>query len=175
MSFFLALDVSDDVRARVAAMMEAEKRDAPARWLRPEKLHLTLVFLGNADPLSDASFVTRVDSVCRAQPPLSLGLAGAGQFATARAAEVLWLGVTGALESLSALHTSLLQAIQLPADRPYVPHVTLARAQTGGTFATALERLKAFTAGPWLSDHLVLYESAHDRYTPRHHWRLSPV
>lgn len=161
MSFFLAVDLDDTVRAEVVACIEAHRPSVIAKWLRADKLHLTLRFLGHPTPDS----LTALEPVARAitarTSPFTLRLRAAGFFVTARAPSVLWLGVDGDLAPLREL-----QAALTPADdtRPFVPHVTLARAQSPGALEALEPHLRDFTSSPFRIDHLTLYESTHDQY-----------
>ena len=47
MSFFLAVDLDEPVRAVVAACIERHRAEITAKWLRTDKLHVTLRFLGH--------------------------------------------------------------------------------------------------------------------------------
>ena len=47
---FIALDVNEEVRARVAEAVTREQATVDAKWSRPEGLHITLVFFGDQPP-----------------------------------------------------------------------------------------------------------------------------
>ncbi len=47
MSFFLAADLDEPVRAEVGARIDALRDRVNAKWLRFDKLHITLRFLGH--------------------------------------------------------------------------------------------------------------------------------
>src|ERR1039458_5222699 len=47
MRLFVALDLDDDIRSRIAGFLDGVRGFAPeARWARPESLHVTLKFIG---------------------------------------------------------------------------------------------------------------------------------
>lgn len=163
MSVFLAVDVDDAVRARVADAIAAISPRFPAKWLPPEKLHVTVLFLGEMRPAPEV-----VDAIAAAHAPFELELFGAGTFVTARAPSVLWLGVKGNLGALRTLHRGAVDAL-IPHDaKEYVPHLTLARAKLPGFLEPVREELSAFSAGPWRVTGLTLYESTHQRYHALH-------
>lgn len=168
MSVFLAVDLDDAVRARVASAIADVSPRFPAKWLPPEKLHVTVLFLGETRPAPEL-----VDALAAAHAPFDLELSGAGTFVTARAPSVLWLGVKGNLDALHALHRGAVERLTPHDAKEYVPHVTLARAKTGGFLEPVREELAAFTAGPWRVSGLTLYESTHQRYHALHHASLS--
>ena len=47
MRLFVALDIDDDIRNRIARFLDGVRGFAPdVRWARPESLHVTLKFIG---------------------------------------------------------------------------------------------------------------------------------
>lgn len=163
-SFFLAVDPSAAVRAQVAALIERERETHPAKWQRADKLHLTLVFLGQPRPEAVAALEPQVREVAAAHAPFDLRLQGAGTFVTARAPTVLWLGLGGALEALRTLQAALCAACPPAEARPYVPHLTLARAPRPGVLEPLAVRLGTFTTDPFRVEAVTLYESSHHEY-----------
>jgi 2'-5' RNA ligase len=166
MSFFVAVDPSDVVRAAVGDEIQRRSALTPATWLPPEKLHVTLLFLGDRRPPLGAALAT----IAAATSRFSLGLRGAGAFETARAPSVLWLGVGGQLDALASLRERLVEAFREVApptelQRPFVPHLTLARSKRPGHFDAILRELERFESPPFTVDCLTLYESSHGRFT----------
>jgi len=156
LSVFAAIDLDDAVRAQAAGAIDPR---IEAKWLPAAKLHLTVVFLGNAEP---QPIVAKLDALCAEQAPFSLELRGSGVFVTERAAAVLWLGVGGDLDALHALRR------RAGFSEPYAPHVTLGRAQVSGAFDEAARRLTAFASARFEVRHLTLYESAHGEFRALH-------
>lgn len=166
MSFFLAVDPDAAVRSAVAEVLARVSTAVPATWLPPEKLHVTVLFLGDHRPDDGAA----LRAIAGATAPFTLTLVGAGTFETARAPSVLWLGIGGALPALTALQARAVAQLGALAPepertRPYTPHLTLARGKRPGHFADLLPTLEAWRSEPFLVDHLTLYESAHGRFT----------
>lgn len=163
MSVFVAVDLDATVRAEVVALVEVQRRHLEAKWLRADKFHCTLVFLGH--PTADT--LTAMEPVLAAlgqrHRHFSLRLQGAGLFTTARAPSVLWLGVTGQIDALRSLQSDASQCLEVP-EREYVPHVTLARARGPDAFATTEKALAGFRSSDIQVSHLTLYESNSDVY-----------
>lgn len=162
MSVFLALDLDEPVRAEVTHLVETHRATVDASWLRADKHHLTLVFLGNPTADQVDGFAPRFEAVARAHRPFSLRLSGAGTFVTARAPAVLWLGVDGELAALRALQRDAAEGLGEP--REYVPHVTLGRAHTPGAFDALAHTLASFGTRTFDVTRLSLFESTHHQY-----------
>ena len=181
MSVFLAVDLDDPSRASAAAVIETHRANAPgAKWLRLDKLHCTVVFLGNPKPEQVASWLPLIDALAERHQTFSLRLQGAGTFVTARAPSVLWLGVQGELDKLAALHLDALETFDTPLsptlsplrrerEQGFVPHVTLARSQTDGHFEELARELRTFSTPDFEVRVLSLYESSNHVYRVVHH------
>ncbi|KAA9157598.1 RNA 2',3'-cyclic phosphodiesterase [Amycolatopsis acidicola] len=116
-----------------------------ARWTPPDRWHITLGFYGEAEETE-----TRVDWLRKAlagQPAPVLRLEGAGTFS-----RVLYLGVYS--ESLIALAT----AAGAGAERPYLPHLAVART-TGDVPAELAQGLSRYVSEPWTAIEVVLMRS----------------
>jgi 2'-5' RNA ligase len=135
MRIFAAIDLSDDARATIAAEQAAivSSLGEGARGLkvvRPEHMHLTLVFAGDATDAVGAAIVEsmRLDI---AQAPFELTLGGVGTFPPRGAPRILWLGVIAGADAAITLHASVASRFEAAGAsfdrRPLQPHLTLAR------------------------------------------------
>ncbi len=174
---FLAIDLDDAVRTRAAAVIEQARPTVDARWVRADKLHLTLVFLGNPAAEQVETLRARASAVAARHRPFGLRLSGVGTFGTARAPSVLWLGVSGDLGRLHALQADArahlllddLPGVQpIERERPYAPHVTLARSKDGHPFGALEASLRTFESPSFHVGHVTLYESTASEYRPLH-------
>ncbi len=134
MRLFVALEVADAVRDRLdAAIAPLRSRHPGLAWTSAEGWHLTLAFLGEvvAEPGDIATLLAPV--VAAAPAGIRLMLAPAGRFGR----RVLWMGVhdepIGAVAALGAAAQQALAEAHLPVALKEVrPHLTLARARSGG-------------------------------------------
>ena len=137
MRIFIALDIPDEIRARLREYIERVRPLAPdAPWVKPESLHVTLKFIGEARD----SRVEEVKNVLKQIKTQSFEVkfANVGFFPSHNSGRVFWAGVEGG-ETLAKLAGSIDQALQkigIEAEkRAYHPHLTLARAGTrSGTY-----------------------------------------
>jgi 2'-5' RNA ligase len=135
MRLFLALNLPPEERARLhreAAPLRAAA--LPVRWVAPDALHLTLNFLGEVAEGRAAEVESAMERVAQRFPPFELRLRRLGAFPNFGRARVVWVGVDAPPElgRLQAALTAGLAGLGFPPeDRPYSPHLTLGRAQSG--------------------------------------------
>lgn len=161
---FFALWPDDDARAQLACAAGGVELHRAARRVPPEKMHVTLAFLGNTSPDQQRCFEKAADDV--KGKPFRLILDHFGHFPRP---QVFWLGPTEYPEVLGLLVKHLVSAIQAcgfePEPRTYRPHVTVARKV----------RARPET-GPvsvqWSCDGFFLVESAGGKYSVLRRWPL---
>ena len=145
MRIFIALDIPDAIRTRLAEYMDRARALAPdARWARVEGLHVTLKFIGEASDARVKEIKAALASV--KAPPFTVRFERVGFFPNANAARVFWAGVDGgnALPQLASAVDAALEKIGIAREaKPYHPHLTLAR-----TSARPLRELQPLAANP---------------------------
>ena len=139
---FLAVELSLDVRRKVAELQRQLRESLPmVNWVRPESMHLTLKFLGYVDTSMVEKVLTAIEPIRTRQAPLTLEVQGLGVFPHPRRPRILWVGCTGNIPALINLVSHIEAALEPlgfpPEDKPYFPHLTLARikhdqSQVGG-------------------------------------------
>jgi 2'-5' RNA ligase len=125
---FVAVTPPADVVEPLVAAVARGRAVAPGlRWVDPERIHLTLVFLGSVDDETRADLVERLARVARRHPPVAAALAAPGRFGD----RVLWAGVAGELAPLAAgvRRAASRAGIEGLDTRPLRAHLTLARAR----------------------------------------------
>ncbi len=130
MRLFVAVEMPDEVRAVLAAGLGRLKRDQPpARWVRPEGMHLTLKFLGERP----ATLVDHLDPPAAAAlvalDPARVRLGGGGFFPNEHRPRVAWVGgEAGGLERWAAAVDEAAAHLGVEREaRPFSLHLTLAR------------------------------------------------
>jgi 2'-5' RNA ligase len=170
MRLFAAVPLNDEVRAAVAAeqrriVTRAPALESAARWVQPDQMHLTLVFIGEvADPQVPSLATALAEPIPRSS--FELSVEGLGMFPPRGAPRVLWIGITaGAREvgDLQQLMRSRVTAAGYAVDaKPFHPHLTLARFRDGhSSYRRALADL--ITAPASIArlrvDEVILFES----------------
>jgi 2'-5' RNA ligase len=130
MRLFLALDIPDAIRERIARFIEGVTGFAPdARWMKPESLHVTLKFIGE-QPDSAVDQIQQSVSEVHAEA-CEINFRSYGFFPTAKSPRVFWIGVESGpqLATLAAAIDDKLSSLGVEKElRPFSPHLTLARA-----------------------------------------------
>ena len=166
---FVAAGLPESVRVHLATAVEpVHDHPAPAagtdtlgavRWADPATWHLTLVFCGRVAADQEVSLVSRLRRSAARHRPLRLELAGGGRFGN----RVLWVGVAGDRAGLVILADSAAKAARVAGidveDRPYRPHLTIARGRPGADLRPAADALRGYRGPAWTVKELVLVES----------------
>jgi 2'-5' RNA ligase len=133
MRIFIGIDLDQDIRTKIARFLEGVQGFAPdVRWVRPESLHVTLKFIGEQKP-------EHVDAITQSLRQIQgiavdIHVAGHGFFPTAKTPRVFWIGIQASpqLAGLAGNIDVATSALGIPReDRPFSPHLTLARAGGG--------------------------------------------
>jgi 2'-5' RNA ligase len=186
---FVGVPVPPEALAACAALLEpvmARHDGRGIRWVRTENLHLTLRFLGLLPPSRIDVLGEAVDAASTGVAPFEVVLAGAGAFPGDRRPRAIWLGVergAGELGTISRALDAALVLIGMPSDdRPFRPHLTVARTDAAGTsgslaVADALREAAAGWRVTFTADRVVLYRShlggGPPRYAAVHEARLA--
>ena len=133
MRVFVGIDLDDEIRTKIARLLAGVCGFAPdARWVSPESLHVTLKFIGEQKPERVAAITERLQLV--KGKSAEIRFAGYGFFPTAKAPRVFWIGIQAGpeLPELASSVDSALAELQIPREeRPFSPHLTLARGGGG--------------------------------------------
>jgi 2'-5' RNA ligase len=168
MRLFIAVDLDDAAREAIAAeqkrLVAAIGGGGGLRAVRPEQMHLTLVFLGHVDDAKVPEISTAVRAAV-AERAFDLVFAGIGVFPPRGRPNVLWVGVAdGARDVTTVQHemASRVQRLGIELERrPFHPHLTLARWRD----SRPADRMRALDAATNRAvarirvDHVTLYQS----------------
>jgi len=131
---FIAVDISDEAReaaARYIEQMSEKFGHVSAKWERPEKLHLTLKFLGSVEEHLIPKIMDLVDLDAAKVDSFTIEITGTGAFPSAKSPRVLWLGVHELSNTMGELAKHIDDNCANlgfePERRPFKPHLTLAR------------------------------------------------
>jgi 2'-5' RNA ligase len=130
MRLFIGIDLDPELRSRIERFIEGAQGFATnARWMRAESLHVTLKFIGERPQEHVEALTQRLRLV--ESGSFELRFTGYGFFPTVKAPRVFWIGIQADahLAELAANIDAATSELGIPReDRPYSPHLTLARA-----------------------------------------------
>ena len=125
MRLFIAIELPDDVKTALSRL----RVDVPgARWVPPEQLHLTLAFLGEVEEKTAGELSERLALI--QEPPFQLRFSEPGCFPNRHRPRVLWAGLEphpGLMYLAAEVHEAVLACGIPQEERPFSPHITLAR------------------------------------------------
>jgi|DewCreStandDraft_4_1066084.scaffolds.fasta_scaffold47982_3 2'-5' RNA ligase len=145
---FIAILLDEAVRRRLVSLQDGMMSLAPdVKWVAPENLHVTMLFLGEVDALEVVDICREVREVCSRRSPIELTLSGVGCFPNERRPKVIWAGIEQGREALVELHHAIEEPLlKLGAyrreEREFTPHVTLGRAKGGELSLSFRQHLK---------------------------------
>jgi 2'-5' RNA ligase len=167
MRLFIAIELPEDIKQEIAKVQEQLKASgADANWTRPEGIHLTLKFLGEVPEAKVAGILQAMTGSAAGAGALRLEVGGAGAFPNGKAPRVLWLGLRGDVERLAALQRAVEDAMAAAGfgreDRPFSPHLTLARIRfpkPRDRWQQRIEEIRTVNLGGFTADRVSLMKS----------------
>ena len=164
MRLFVAIDLPPGVIANLDSLLAQLKPTARVNWSSIENLHITTKFIGEwpEDRLPELT------AALRTLPPrlaIPIAIEKLGFFPNPHAPRVFWAGVHGgdALAQLARETEDALAALGIAKEqRPYSPHLTLARIKTPGKQPALLQAVAALPSldfGSFTAGRFFLYRS----------------
>ena len=128
----MALNLPPAVRQAVwEATASLRERTGALKWARPDGIHLTLKFLGDAPEERAPALTAALGRAASGARALTLALGGFGVFPDFRRPRIVWVGIAPdpALEILQDRVEREFAPLGFPTEgRPFRPHATLGRA-----------------------------------------------
>lgn len=156
---FIAIDPGKEIRARLVVLQNSLARTgAEVKWVEPENLHVTLLFLGEVGERDLPAVCQAVAEGAAAQAAFAMTVEGVKSFGNPRRPRTVWAGVGEGTQGVCALH----DAIEGPLldlgcyrreERQYTPHITLGRVKSdrpADTLAAALAKKASWQGGETL-------------------------
>lgn len=138
---FLAFELAPDIKTQIETLSEELKdSNLPVRWVKPENIHLTLIFFGDVEENVIEDIKEKVNEAVKGMASVKIRLKGVGVFPNLKRPRVVWVGLGGDIDRLSDLRDNLQSKLNalgfIPERRPFKPHLTLGRfkGRTSGTY-----------------------------------------
>jgi RNA 2',3'-cyclic 3'-phosphodiesterase len=160
MRLFVALKPPSEAVAELDGAVAALREQVPGlRWTAPAQWHLTLTFLGEVTEGDVPHLCERLGRAASRSPALLLRFRGGGRFGR----RVLFTHVDGSRDQLRRLAAGTTAAARRTGlaveDRPYRPHLTLARADGGPDLSPLVAALHPFEGSGWEANEVHLVRS----------------
>ncbi len=136
---FVAIELPEEAKKGLARLRKELERDEHrfVKWVDPGGIHLTLKFLGNIPSKRVTEITEAMKKAAQGISPFLLEISGLGAFPSLKQARVVWVGVGGELDKLSTLQQNIDSTLAVLGfareERPFVPHLTLARIREGAS------------------------------------------
>ena len=131
---FIAIDLPQNLKTELAQTGKRLARQLPdgsVRWVKPERMHLTLRFLGDTAVTQLPAIATQLDELAAHHTPFNLHLDKLGCFPNRKRPRVIWAGMAGNTNALLAFKQDLDERLASlgweEEGRPYQAHLTLGR------------------------------------------------
>ncbi|MBL8045349.1 MAG: RNA 2',3'-cyclic phosphodiesterase [Anaerolineales bacterium] len=169
---FTALELPASALKELGEIVSRLKPECPretVRWVRPEGVHLTLQFYGDAEIAVVEKLTAQLAVAAQTCGPLMFTLKELGAFPTFMRPRVLWVGLSGSVAELKQLQRQVETVSRAagfePEKRAFAPHLTLGRVnqplrpQEHGRLANAVKSFRLPNNAPFTCAHLSLMES----------------
>lgn len=161
---FIAADIHPSDKL-VGVLRELAQSRADLKVVRPELLHVTLKFLGDAEEDLVEEILLRMKESTEGVRSFSIRLQGMGAFPSMSNIRVVWVGIEDGrvLGEIARKLDSTLSGLGFERDRKgFAPHITLARTRTPRNIANVQEILRTNAAtdyGEYPVDRILLKKS----------------
>jgi len=174
MRLFIAVYPPPEMQAaawHAADSLRASRGAESVSWVRQDDLHCTMRFLGEVDDAGATRASQAMAEAAGQHTRFGATLGGFGAFPTAKAARVLWIGMTHGAEPMRLLARSLEQALRKQeferADDAFEPHLTVGRVRRPADWTARLIDAPTIEAR-FQVDRLVLVSSVLEKSGARH-------
>ena len=169
---FIALEIPNNIISQIRQVQNDLKthdfkaHDIKIRWSRPENIHLTLRFLGDIDESQIFMAKNAIKVSSTKYTPLTLSAKRIGVFPNIKRPNVLWIGLGGQIDILSAIQKELNKNLERSGfnieKRPFKGHLTLGRIKgrkLPGLFGDVINQYNDFKTEDFICREVVLFNS----------------
>lgn len=161
--YFLAIPVPRQVQSELIREARENEKLPFKRWVHPDDLHLTLVFLGDCTHYQLAQVKEKLENPLGNWTSFPIELSTYGIFGHQLQPRVFWMGV----KDQPKLHAYREELFQMCSEigfsldrRPFAPHITLARKWAGEKdYVATLFDHRSLSQIKWQVNEIVLYET----------------
>jgi 2'-5' RNA ligase len=172
---FLALDLGAKIRKKLVAVQEElAEAMAEVKWVEPDNLHVTLLFLGEVNDRELPGVCRAAQQAVAEMPSFTVSVETLGCFPNTRRPRVVWAGIGQGMQEICRIHDALESAMLEQGcyrreERQFTPHVTLGRVRSeevNERFAPAIQEHRVWSAGEVAVNEVLVMSSQITRHTP---------
>ncbi|MBN1448930.1 MAG: RNA 2',3'-cyclic phosphodiesterase [Bacteroidetes bacterium] len=129
---FIALYPDSSAREQMSAFIACLKSRYPSiRWEQPDKIHITMKFLGDVEPATLDAITAQLRSSIHPSPPIDARIDRTGAFPSLQRPRIVWLGFTEMLQPVLDLQRITEETCErhgIERERKsFTPHFTIGR------------------------------------------------
>jgi 2'-5' RNA ligase len=154
---FIAIDLPEFVQqalSRTSHILQDKFPSGSLRWVPVHNIHVTLQFLGEVREENVKAICQVIDYETAHRPVFELRVEGLGVFPSLHRPRVIWVGITRPPELTDlqkGIQNSLSRIGFPPEERPFAPHLTLARISQSAS-PEAIRRVGEITAASQIGE-----------------------
>ncbi len=167
---FIAIDIPTEIKQAISNQTASLRKESghAARWVAIENIHLTLKFFGEISSDNQELLAQSLRADCARTAPFTVSAEKLGCFPNSRRPRVIWIGLSipPELNRLQRqIEASAARLGYAPDDKPFSPHLTIARAREQATPAEIqvlrglLEKTTIASLGTFTTREVHLYKS----------------
>ena len=175
MRTFLAVDISEETRAGIAALLRNfRKTGSGIKWVDPGLLHITLFFFGEVDENLLQRLEAVTEDTVQKTARFTIKAGGLGGFPRLESPRVVWAGISNETGELKDIYRGIRERVaaeKLPVKtdaRQYTPHITIGRVKSrpDQRLLESIDAQKDTQFGTFEAEEVVLYRSVLSRGGP---------
>lgn len=143
---FIAIDI--EVTNKIKDIIkDLEKSDANLKIVEPEKMHITLKFLGDTEEKQVKNIKTIIENIVENIDPFKVKLKDTGVFPNENYMRIIWIGLKNydkIVEIANKLDNEISKLGFKKEKRKFSPHVTIARVRSGKNKEKLLQILNRY-------------------------------
>ena len=146
---FLAIELPKAILEKIGEVQgDLKSSHSDVRWVSPEKIHLTLKFLGNIEEARIDPIIRAIEDSIHNTQIFSVGVKGMGAFPYWKNPRVIWMGLIDGKGILvpfeKQLETELEKIGFEPEGRAFQPHLTLGRVNSSRGKEELIRRMERY-------------------------------
>jgi len=159
MRAFIAIELPDQIKAWLGKVQnELGPALPPAKWVEPQNLHLTMLFLGDIDETKVNGTRAAIKQCALRAKKIETRLAGLGCFPDERNPQVLFAQLENE-EEFIRLYQALCTELKIIPEKRFKAHITLCRFKAGEKTGFADELTALPESAIFTTDRLTLFKS----------------